>query len=180
MSVLKITTILNRKLRKKAKPVKKFDAKLAGLVENMIETIAKGKRLGVGLSAPQIGKSIKLFICFDKEVKSPLVFVNPTITFKSKALTNDPAVEDAALEGCLSVPEIYGLVKRSKTIKIKWQDLKGKIQEKEFSDFFSTVVQHEYDHLEGILFTDRVKEQGGKLYKLEKTEEKEELVEIKK
>lgn len=179
MSVLKVVTIPNKILFQKAKPVEKFDAKLKSLAENMIETLTKGERPGVGLSAPQIGKSIRLFICLDKETESPTVFINPEITFKSNDLTNNPATEDATLEGCLSVPKTYGLVKRSKTIKIKWQDLRGKHQKQEFSGFLSTVIQHEYDHLEGILFTDRIKEQGGKLYELIKTEEKEELVEIK-
>ena len=81
------------------------------------------------------------------------------------------------LEGCLSIPKIWGKVKRAKTLSLRYQDEKGNIHKEKFSGFIATIIQHETDHINGILFTQRVLEQKGKLYQTGKDEEGKEVLE---
>lgn len=139
---------------------------------------------GVGLAAPQIGKSLKLFITKPID-KSPIqVFINPKIVSNIKyqvSSAKEKPIHDNKLEGCLSLPNIWGEVKRSTTIKLQYQLLttnqKLITRTRSFSGFLATIIQHEFDHLEGILFPKRVLEQKGKLYKSHKNEKGEDVFE---
>jgi peptide deformylase len=103
----------------------------------------------------------------------PKAFINPEIIWRSKELTEGVPKQGNKLEGCLSVPGYYGLVRRAQKIKLRWQMANGKWQMAKFSGFLATVIQHEMDHLNGILFIDCVLEQGNQLYQLEKEGGKE-------
>lgn len=145
---------------------------------------------GVGLAAPQVGKSLSLFIT-KSTPKSPIsVFINPKIIQKTKishlTVDNDRVNKLnktmgekslTKLEGCLSLPNIWGEVKREPTIKLQYQLITnnhGLITKTHmFSGLMATIVQHEMDHLQGILFPKRVLEQKGTLYKSRKNEKGE-------
>lgn len=179
MAVKKIITVPDPVLRQKSEPVKWFDKRLKNLIKNLKETmIAQDSPKGVGLSAPQINKSSRVFIARIGEKIIP--FVNPQITFRSKETIKDKVSQDKRLlEGCLSVPKYWGFVNRPYQIKIEYQDEKGKKQSLMLEGKEATYVQHEYDHLEGILFVNHILEQGEKIYKLEKDKEgKKVLVEV--
>ncbi|MBI1863653.1 peptide deformylase [Candidatus Woesebacteria bacterium] len=165
--ILKITDVKDPKLRLKSKPVIKFDKKIRQLISNMRETlIAQKDPEGVGLAAPQVGKSIRLFIIdYRKEKK---VIINPEIISVSKEKKAPKTKnKDSILEGCLSLPHYYGPIKRSQKIKIKYQNLDGKLVSEEFTGFIAQIIQHEIDHLNGVLFVDRILEQKAPLYKFE-------------
>jgi len=135
---------------------------------------------GVGLAAPQIGESLKIFITKPFPKSEIQVFLNPEIIWKSEKLTEGVPERENKLEGCLSVPGIWGLVRRHQSIKLKYLSPDGKIRVQKFSGFLATIIQHEMDHLEGRLFSARVLEQHGKFYKIEKNAEgKEFLQELK-
>lgn len=125
---------------------------------------------GVGLAAPQIGKSVAIFMAKPTD-KSPIsVFINPVI-LEADELKKRKKRRVKKLEGCLSLPNIWGEVLRSDSVKISYFDKKGKVVIKKFTGFMATIVQHETDHLNGILFPKHVLEQKGKLYKSYKNEE---------
>ncbi len=165
--ILKITDVKDPKLRLKSKPVANIDKKIKQLVSDMKETlIAQKDPEGVGLAAPQVGKSIRLFIIdYRKEKK---VIINPEIISVSKEKKAPKTKnKDSILEGCLSLPHYYGPIKRSQNIKIKYQNLDGKKVTEEFTGFIAQIIQHEIDHLNGVLFVDRILEQKAPLYKFE-------------
>ena len=167
---LKIIIVPNSILRKKSKPIKNINQIISNLAKAMIQLIKEGpggKPIGIGLSAVQIGKLIRLFVAFNPETKKYQAFVNPEIIKKSKELTDGLEGENKG-EGCLSIPGFTGVVKRHQEINLKYQNLAGQEKEEKFSGLMATIIQHEYDHLEGILFTDRVLEQGSKIYELQK------------
>ena len=180
---LEIRTVPDPILRRKSKPVVKISSKgrqasgLKQLAQAMIDFIKCGpedlsanrrsKRIGVGLSAVQIGKPLRLFVAYSPKSKKDLVFVNPKITWRSKKLTDGVPERESKHEGCLSVPGYLGIVKRAEAIRLRYRTLAGREQERRFSGFFATVIQHEMDHLNGVLFIDRALEQKGKIYKLE-------------
>jgi peptide deformylase len=180
---LKIRCVPDHILRQKSKPVLKIDKKIKKMAKEMINFLAKGtkgKRIGVGLSAVQIGKPLRLFIAFDPQKEKDKVFLNPQITWQSKKMTKGVPESENENEGCLSVPGYWGKVKRHWQIKLAYQDLQGKKHHQKFKGFLSTVIQHETDHLNGILFVDRILKQKGKIYKVEKDKEGQEvLVEVK-
>jgi len=132
-------------LRKKAERVEVFDENLDDILEEMIETMYLGD--GVGLAAPQVGLSLRIFVMDWGE--GPLKVINPEILEFSK----DKVVDE---EGCLSLPDIFEDVERSKQVKVRFQDEKGRTHEKIFEDYPARIFQHEYDHLNGILFIDRI------------------------
>lgn len=173
MANKKIITVPDPLLRQKSEPIKWFDKRLKNLIKNLKDTmIAQDKPKGVGLSAPQIGKSSRVFIARIGEKIIP--FVNPQITFRSKETIKEKMPEDKRLlEGCLSVPGYWGFVNRPYQVKIEYQDEKGKKQSLMLEDKEAVYVQHEHDHLEGILFVDRIIEQGGKIYQQGKDEKGE-------
>jgi len=171
MAVKKIIIVPDPLLRQKSVPVKWFDKQLKNLIKNLKATmIAQDSPKGVGLSAPQIGKSSRVFIT--RIGGKITAFVNPQITYRSKGTIKEKISQDQRLlEGCLSVPGYWGFVNRPFQIKIEFQDEKGKKQSLQLEGKEAVYVQHEFDHLEGILFIDRILEQGEKIYKQEKDEE---------
>jgi|TARA_B100000530_G_C15854387_1_gene446659 peptide deformylase len=149
-------------LKTKAKKINKSFESLSNIINNMWETMYNAN--GVGLAAPQIGLSIRLFIVDTKpfsddeslnqeeslKLKSfKKVFINPEI------LDENGEAWDFN-EGCLSIPEVRADIKRSETIKIKYYDTNFIEQFEEFDGLIARVIQHEYDHIEGILFTDKI------------------------
>jgi peptide deformylase len=128
---------------------------------------------GVGLAAPQIGRSISVFIAKPTEESAITVYVNPQIVESTKPVTNQTPKKVKRLEGCLSLPNIWGEVKRSPSVTLTYFDENGKPKTKKFTGFMATIVQHEVDHLNGVLFPRRVLEQKGKLYKSSKNEKGE-------
>jgi len=176
MAVKKIVTVPDPLLRQKSEPVKWFDKRLKNLVKNLKDTmIDQDSPKGVGLSAPQIAKSSRVFIA---RIGGKIIpFVNPQIAFRSKETIKDKMPQDKRLlEGCLSVPGYWGFVNRPYKVKIEYQNEKGKKQALQLEGKEAVYVQHEFDHLEGILFVDRILEQGEKIYKQGKDEKGETIL----
>ncbi len=135
-------------LRQKCAPVTLFDDALAALAEDMLETMYAAP--GRGLAAPQIGVDARLFVIdatWKEGVKAPQVFVNPEIVAASTETK-------PYTEGCLSIPDRLIRIERPAEITLKWQDQKGAWHEQAFDGFHATVIQHERDHLDGILCID--------------------------
>lgn len=158
-------------LTKGVRQVKKIDKKLRELVYDMEETlIAQTDPQGVGLAAPQIDVDLAIFIIKPTLKSETLVFINPKI-LETKVAGPAPASstkkddeEDVKLEGCLSIPKIWGPVTRNAKVLLEYQDLTGEKRTEWFGGFKAVIIQHETDHLNGILFTERVLEQKNKLY----------------
>jgi peptide deformylase len=166
-------------LSHKTKSIGKITPEILKLIEDMKDTLVNTTDPeGVGLAAPQVGKSLQLFI-IKPETKSPFtVFINPEIVHIEKVKhTKIKSDEDQKLEGCLSLKNIWGVVERAPKVTMKYMDEKGEKHEQTFDGFFATILQHEYDHLQGFLFPKRVLEQKGKLYKSHKDEKGEEVFE---
>lgn len=184
---MKILTTPNQMLLNKADPVRKFDKKLARIVDEMRKTLDKTTDpVGVGLAAPQVGILKRIFLVKPEENGKILVFINPK-TLKTSSeeeipkFLNSKKVEQKKprksrgklLEGCLSIPNIWGNVSRKKEIKLEFQDEQGKKHNETFNGFLATIIQHELDHLEGILFTKHVLAQKEQLYRSYKNKEGE-------
>lgn len=140
-------------LRVCSRPVRKVDAQLRSFVAQMLDLMYATD--GVGLAANQVNLPIRLFVANptgDRNDGEELVVINPQIQF--------PKGNETAQEGCLSLPGIYGNVKRPKTIRISAYDLSGNSIEREVDGFLSRVIQHENDHLNGVLFFDRMSVEG--------------------
>ncbi len=140
------------RLKKHCDPVTEFDKDLARFADDMLETMYDAP--GIGLAAPQVGL-IKRMLVMDcaKDTKAgpePMVLVNPEVTWKSDE-------RNVYEEGCLSIPGQYAEVERPKMVRVKWQDVEGKAHEQEFDELWATCVQHEIDHLDGVLFIDYLK-----------------------
>ncbi|MDO8583484.1 MAG: peptide deformylase [bacterium] len=179
--MLKIISSPNPVLSQKAKEVKKIDKSILNFLKAMNHALLSAKDpIGVGLAAPQVGESLQIFITKPTS-KSPIqVFINPRkISVDEKQIFADvkSAKSSTKLEGCLSLQSIWGEVKRAPSIKISYMDENGKKYSKEFKGFMATIIQHEMDHLDGILFPKRVLEQKGILYKSEKNEKGEDVFE---
>ncbi len=169
--VQKILKSDNPKLRQKSKPVKKLDKKTKDLIKDLKDTLkAQKDPEGVGLAAPQIGKFVRVFVMdYKNNIRT---VINPEIISKEDRDIKDTNV----LEGCLSIPHYYGPLTRSKKITIKYMNEKGEIVEETFVNFPAQIVQHEIDHLDGVLFVDRLLKDKQPLYKYEsETEEWEEV-----
>ena len=186
MAVQKILTIPNPLLRQKSKGVAKisakggpasgWDKKLLNLVKDLKDTLAAQENpRGVGISAPQIGKLYQVCLVFSRKSKKFLTFINPEIIWNSKRMVKSVPESKNPYEGCLSVPGYWGQVKRHKEVKVRYLTENGQAVIRKFSGFTSVVIQHEIDHLEGILFIDKILKQKGKLYKLEKDKEDKDL-----
>lgn len=141
-------------LKTRGKDIEKGEMDVKTLVDDMFETMYNAN--GVGLAAPQIGKSLRLFVIdtdpIDDEEDQPKVkkaFINPQIL-------DEDGEEWAFEEGCLSIPNIREDVNRKPNIRIKYFDENWEEHEEEYDGFVARVIQHEYDHIEGILFTDHV------------------------
>ncbi|MDG2454378.1 MAG: peptide deformylase [Bacteroidia bacterium] len=140
-------------LRIKCKEINDFGADFQKLVVDMYETMDASD--GVGLAAPQIGKPLRLFMIdstlFDKEKKEGVrtAFINPTIV-------DETGEEFSFEEGCLSIPGVREDVVRKAQLTLKYQSITGENFEKSFDGMTARVIQHEYDHIEGVLFTDHI------------------------
>lgn len=144
----KILTIGNPILRKKSNPVKKVDKYIEKLVEELKKTLIKSEIPAVGLSAPQIGELLRVIVYRENDKIYSLI--NPKIVKKKSKIKFE--------EGCLSIPGVYGEVERSNTILIQALNLSGKTIEIVKEGLPAVIVQHEIDHLDGILFIDRIKD----------------------
>ena len=153
MAIRKIVLIGDEILRKEARKVKKFDKELHRLLDDMVETMRDAP--GIGLAAPQVGIADRVIVVeLLEEEEDPqsgklYEFVNPEIVFASNE-------EVEGEEGCLSIPQIYGDVWRAQKVVIKGQDRHGKPQKVEATDWLARAFQHEIDHINGVLFIDRV------------------------
>jgi peptide deformylase len=148
MAILPIIVLPDPVLRKESAPVERIDASLKKLADDMFATMYDAP--GIGLAAPQIGISRRLIVmdpARDEEAKTPLTTVNPEILSRGEEMR----VHD---EGCLSIPDITAEVERPALTRVAYLDLEGKKQEIELEGIWSTLVQHEIDHLNGILFID--------------------------
>ncbi|MFA7595607.1 MAG: peptide deformylase [Novosphingobium sp.] len=170
MAIREILEVPDPRLKTVSKPVEHFDEKLKALVSDMFETMYDAP--GIGLAAIQIGVPLRVLVIdlqpedpdAEPEVctahgghhhthqptkKEPRVFVNPEILDPSEELSTYQ-------EGCLSVPEIYAEVDRPAQCRVRWQDLEGNVHEEDLEGLMATCIQHEMDHLEGILFIDHL------------------------
>lgn len=134
-------------LRKQSKQVTNFNDRLKLLIDDMFETMDVA--YGVGLAAPQVGILKRLIVVDNREEEEAKRFymINPEIFEKEG--------EEVSMEGCLSVPGKQGTVKRAKDIKVRYNDLAGQEKIMEAEDFLARIIQHEVDHLDGILYTDK-------------------------
>jgi peptide deformylase len=159
MSIQKIFQYPDPVLRKATEKITEFDEALAKLVEDMAETMYEAP--GVGLAAPQIGKSVKLIVVDISRQKEGerkfLPLINPEIVAHEGSQIDE--------EGCLSVPELTSSVQRFKKITVSFQDLQGKPRELTTENRFAVVLQHEIDHINGILFLDHLSPLKRALYK---------------
>jgi peptide deformylase len=191
MAIREILEVPDPRLKTVSKPVEAFDDGLKALVADMFETMYAAH--GIGLAAIQVGEPLRVLVIdlqeedpdaepeechahggekhYHRPVKNdPRVFVNPEIL--------DPSEDhNTYQEGCLSVPEIYADVERPARCRVRWQDLDGKVHEENMEGMLATCIQHEMDHLEGILFIDhlsRLKREKA-LSKLKKARKEAEL-----
>jgi peptide deformylase len=169
MAIRPILEVPDPRLKTVSRRVERFDDELRGLVADMFETMYDAP--GIGLAAIQIGVPLRVLVidlqepdpdapaercddggCEDEHRplrRVPRVFINPEIV--------DPSEQHSVYqEGCLSVPEIYAEVERPATVRVRWQDLDGAAHEEALDGLLATCLQHEMDHLEGILFIDRL------------------------
>ena len=144
---LAVVTGANSAVLRQVATAVEVDAETAKLAENMIETMHAER--GVGLAAPQVGVSARLIICLLGPEDGPeTVMANPVITQKS-------VETEVGEEGCLSLPGVLLPIERHAHIEVEWRDANGKAKKAKLSGFAARVVQHEVDHLDGILITDR-------------------------
>ena len=169
MAIREILEVPDPRLKTVSTPVEAFDEELKTLVSDMFETMYAAH--GIGLAAIQVGVPLRVLVIdlqpedpdaepepcdhdghhhhHQPTKREPRVFVNPEIL--------DPAEEhNVYQEGCLSVPDIYADVERPKTCRVRWQDLAGNTHEEEMEGLMATCIQHEMDHLEGVLFIDHL------------------------
>jgi peptide deformylase len=145
-----IHTLGDRVLRQTAKRVAKVDAEVRQIVEDMLRTMYSAD--GIGLAAPQVAVAKQIIVIdIDPEeaTNAPLILINPVIRKKSTDITVDQ-------EGCLSIPGVYLEVKRPEVIEIAFKDELGRPQAIRAKGLLSRAIQHEMDHLSGVLFVDRV------------------------
>jgi peptide deformylase len=150
MALRDILIIPDKILRVVSKPVETVDAQVRALAEDMLETMYDAP--GIGLAAIQIGEPLRLVtmdIAKKDEEKEPCVFLNPEITWSSEEM-------NVHEEGCLSIPEYYEEVERPAKVRFRYLDLDGRLQEAEADGLFATCIQHEIDHLNGVLFIDHI------------------------
>lgn len=148
MSVLPIRIMGDPVLREKARPVKEFSPALKRLAADMLETMYESQ--GVGLAAPQVGISERLFV-FDDGETGPMAIVNPE-------LYDPDGIQDGE-EGCLSIPGIYFNVERADRIRVRGYDLDGNVLDLDGEGLLARILQHETDHVDGILFVDRLSDE---------------------
>jgi len=154
MALREIIILPDKQLRLVSKPVEKVTSEIRKLADDMFETMYEAP--GIGLAAIQVAQPVRL-ITMDLVKKDengeinpkPRVFINPEIIASSEELS-------VYEEGCLSIPEYYEEVERPAKVRIRFTDLDGKVHEEEASGLFATCIQHEIDHLNGVLFIDHL------------------------
>jgi peptide deformylase len=161
MKVLPITVYGDKILRKKAKKVSEVDLKTIELIKNMFNTMRNAN--GIGLAANQVGSEKSIFVIDiskveDYEDSKPITLINPKIIKRSEKKV-------AMEEGCLSIPDVREEVRRPEAITIVYYDTDLKEQKMDADGLMARVLQHEYDHLQGILFTDLIPDESKKKLK---------------
>ncbi|WP_372623107.1 peptide deformylase [Falsiroseomonas sp.] len=148
-NLLPILFVPDPRLRAKAKPVQPADPRIPALAERMLATMYKAP--GIGLAAPQVGEMLRLVVVDVRpdEKRDPIVLVNPEIVALSKELSTRE-------EGCLSLPNQFADVTRPARVKVRWTDLTGAKREVEADGLLAACLQHELDHLDGVLFVDHI------------------------
>lgn len=150
MAKLSIRLVPDPILKTPAEPVAQVDDEVRRLIEDMLETMYDAP--GIGLAAPQIGVSQRVLVvdcAGDEEDAQPLRVVNPEIVWASEE-------RETREEGCLSLPDLYADVSRPRALQLRYLDETGAQREVEAEGLLATVLQHEIDHLDGLLFTDRI------------------------
>ena len=150
MAQLTVLIAPDARLKVKAKPVAKVDRAIAKLMDDMLETMYAAP--GIGLAAPQVGiakRIIVLDVAAKDEKPAPLAMANPEIIWKSDEM-------ETWEEGCLSVPEHYADVKRPAKVRLRYLDRENEIREMAAEGLLATCIQHEMDHLDGVLFIDKI------------------------
>lgn len=154
--ILQISQLGNPVLRRKSQFVQNIqDDRIQQLIDNLISTVQHAH--GVGIAAPQVARGDRLFIVASRPnlrypqapKMEPTAMINPRIVASSTETVKD-------WEGCLSIPGIRGLVPRSRSIEIEYTSRDGQLHKQELTDFVARIFQHEHDHLDGIMFLDRV------------------------
>jgi peptide deformylase len=148
MAVRDIIILPDKQLRLVSKPVEKVTADVRKLAEDMFETMYEAP--GIGLAAIQIGvpqRLITMDLAKKESAPDPRVFINPEILWSSEE-------KSTYEEGCLSIPEYYEEVERPAKVRVRFTDLNGKVHEEDAEGLFATCIQHEIDHLNGVLFVD--------------------------
>ena len=150
MALRDILILPDKQLRVVSKPVETVTASVRALAEDMLETMYDAP--GIGLAAIQVGEPLRLVtvdLSKKDDEKAPQVFINPEITWSSEEMKLHE-------EGCLSIPEYYEEVERPAQVRFRYLDLEGKLQEAAADGIFATCIQHEIDHLNGVLFIDHI------------------------
>jgi len=150
MAILPILVAPHPVLKQKAKPVEKVDARVAQLMDDMLETMYDAQ--GIGLAAPQVGvleRVIVVDVHEKGEERRPMKLANPEIVWASDELV-------PCEEGCLSVPDQYADVTRPKAVRVRYLDQQNEIRELEADGMLAVCIQHEIDHLNGVLFVDHL------------------------
>jgi peptide deformylase len=150
MALLPIITAPDPRLKLKARPVAKVDDKVRRLMDDMLETMHQA--IGIGLAAPQVGVAQRVIVvdcAREGETANPIRMANPEILWRSE----DGVV---ANEGCLSLPEHYADVERAAEIRVRYLDHENEIREMTAKGLLATCLQHEIDHLDGVLFVDHI------------------------
>jgi len=165
-------------LTHKAKTVTDFDHRLQQILKDMSDTLTTTRNpKGVGLAASQIGVRLRIFITRPTAGDSIRAFINPKIINTSDNSDVVPTGEDKKMEGCLSVPKVWGHVARHHSLVLEYMDAQESLHQERFDGFMATIIQHETDHTNGILFTQRILEQKGKLYQAAAGEDGKEVLE---
>jgi len=175
---MKLVDITNPILLQKARPVEKIDDTLAKQIADMKRVLIQSN-IGIGIAAPQVGVPLQLFLVSPNLPESKhkynepvIVFINPRIVSLSKKKI---PYAKRTLEGCLSMPDIWGAVARSNEVTLSYRDENFVEHTQTFSGHLGRIIQHETDHLSGILFTHHVIAQGNPLYRTGKNDKLEKI-----
>ena len=150
MAILSIITAPDPRLKVKAKTVARVDQRVKRLMADMIETMYQAP--GIGLAAPQVGQALRVIVvdcAREGEKPQPYKIANPQILWRSDELMT-------VQEGCLSLPEHYADVERPSAIRLRYLDEENEVRELDAKGLLATCIQHEMDHLEGVLFVDHI------------------------
>ena len=164
----RVLDVKDRRLREKSQPVIKVDKKIKSIIKDIKDTLAtQNDPEGVGLAAPQIGKNLCIFLINYEKISR--IIINPKVLYKSKSKSHSTKASRGGkeiLEGCLSLPYYYGPLKRTPKVTVKYLNEKGEEITEDFEGFNAQIILHEIDHLNGILFIDRLFEEKKPLYKV--------------